>query len=73
MKSVFSRFLHPVVGPAGRGCVPHLPAPGCPPERPMDLERPCFPILDLLTGSRTAPPGRRQPTASPRDTGRRRR
>lgn len=68
MKSAFSRFLHPVIGPAGRGCVPHLPAPGCPPEQPMDLERLCFPTVDPLTGSRSTPQGRRQPTASPRNT-----
>jgi len=31
-----------------RGCVPHLPAPGCPPRRPPQPERPCVPLLDLL-------------------------
>lgn len=61
-------------GRAQRGCVPHLPAPGCPPERPLDAEPPCFPILDVLTGSRDVrSPERQTPTTGRRGHGRSRR
>jgi hypothetical protein len=39
-----------------RGCVPHLPAPGCWPEREESVPRPCFPAIDLLTGGRDGGP-----------------
>jgi hypothetical protein len=66
MKLTPSHSIHPVTGHLGRGCVSHLPAPGCLPDGPADLVQPCFPLLDLLTGSRDVTPDRRNPTAGHR-------
>lgn len=58
--------IHPASGRASRGCVSHLPAPGCFPDQPVELERPCFPLLDLLERNREVTPDRRNPTAGRR-------
>lgn len=64
MKFTFPRAPDALTDRLGRGCVPRLPAPGCPPDRPMDLEEPCFPVLDFFAGHLSK--DRRSPTAGKR-------
>ncbi len=47
---------HAVTAFSFRGCVPHLPAPGCWPERGGKVPRLCFPALDILGGQRADTP-----------------
>jgi len=55
-----------------RGCVPHLPAPGCWPERGGRVPQPCFPALDILSSGRAGAPQVKTPQSS-RGAGARRR
>jgi hypothetical protein len=57
---------------AFRGCVPHLPVPGCWPDRGRSVPRPCFPSLDTLAGGRAGVPKTEAPRSN-RGTGARRR